>query len=99
MSQSLNDTYRELFVKKCIANNKLSAVIDDNKQHVDMKKASDNLETTRHVRDNYQGLACHKAASVSNNFVIGTQCERLNDTSSTTCLRLVNNIFIQVERP
>ena len=45
------------------------------------------------MRDNRQGLACHKAAATSNNFVIATKCERSNDSSCNVALRLINSIF------
>lgn len=82
-----------MFVIDWDANNKISMVIDDDKHHANVKIASDNLKNARHVRDNRQGLTCHAAASTSNNFVIGTEYERSNDTACSAALRLINNIF------
>ena len=72
---------------------KIGIVIDDDKHHIEMKIASNNLKNTRYVRDNRQGLTCHAAASTCNNFVLGTQYERLNDTTFSATLILFNDVF------
>ena len=93
MREILNNICRNLFITDWSVNNKLSIVIDNNKHHINMKLASDNLKNTRHVRDNRQGLICHAAASTSNNFIIGTEYECSNDTACSATIRLVINIF------
>ena len=45
------------------------------------------------MRDTRQGLTCHAAALTSHNFVLGTQHERSNDTTSSATLKLVNDMF------
>ena len=71
----------------------LSTVIYDDKQNFDVKFGSDNIKKSRLTRDNRQAIICHIAATTSINFVLGTECKRSNDSTYSSTLRLIKNIF------
>ena len=68
LQDCLNDIHRELFMRHWHVNTTLSTVIDDHKQHFDMKIASDNIKKYRLARDNRQDMKCDTAETTSINF-------------------------------
>ena len=71
----------------------LSTVIDNGKQHFDMKAVSDNTKKCLLARGSLQGMTCYTSESTSVNFVLGVEHERANDATCSAALRLIKSIF------
>ena len=68
-------------------------VMDDDKQHFDMKVGSENIKKSCLARDNCQGMACYAVAETSINFFLDTEHERANDTTFSATLTLIEIFF------
>ena len=55
------------------------------------------LQKTRLSRRNRQGMAHYTATTTSINCVLGAEYERANDETFSAALRLIKNVFLQVE--
>ena len=72
-----NAHYHNLYVKDWDMNNTMSAVVDNDKVHLNYKTPADNFRSTCHVRDNRLGIANHTAALTGTNLILCNEYEKI----------------------
>ena len=72
----VNEHCRNLCVTDWNINDMMSVVVDDDKVHLNFKIPTDNLRSTRHMRDDRIGLVSHNAALTTSNMIIRSEFEK-----------------------
>ena len=93
MHDCLNYKHRDIFIQHWDINSTLSTVADDDKHHVGMIVASNDLKKAHIARNSLNSMECHTVALNSINFSLSVEYERANDTTSIVALRLIDFFY------
>ena len=71
----------------------MSAVIDDDKHHINYKVSTNNLRLECHIRDNRLGRMNHDVALTGANLIFWNECEKPSDATTIDLKRLIYKLF------
>ena len=90
---TINKHYRDSHATGWNYLNKMGAVIDDGKHHLNHKIDSDNLCLDRHIRDNRLGLARYDSTLNSSNMIARSGCKKSDDNSTKATKKVITGLF------